>query len=242
MDVSEPLYMRVKNEIKADILNHKYQVGERIPSEAELIRIYGVSRITVRRAIQELADEDLLTKIHGSGTFVSAPKHNRHVVGIHSFTTDCLDSGIVPRTRILALNIVKATEADAKVIKVAPGEKIVYLERLRYADDEPVIIERDYFPFRFSSMLWETSASLQSITHLLEDKFNLKVGSFDATIEISIPFKQDAKLLELRSNTPVLLVRGCTYDTDGIPLYRSVQVLSGQKFKINIAKNVSWEG
>ncbi len=101
MDVSEPLYMRVKNEIKADILNHKYQVGESgIPSEAELIRIYGVSRITVRRAIQELADEDLLSrKIHGSGTFVSAPKHNRHVVGIHSFTTDCLDSGIVPRTR-----------------------------------------------------------------------------------------------------------------------------------------------
>lgn len=241
MEITEPLYMRLKNEIKADILNHKYKVNQRIPSETELIRIYGVSRITVRRAIQELVDEDYLTKVHGSGTFVRAPKHNRHVVGINSFTTDCLSNGIVPRTRVLALNVEKATDADVRDLNVVPGEKIVYLERLRYADDDPVIIERAYFPFRFSSMLWENSASLQSITRLLEEKFGVKIGPINATIEIAIPYKQDAKLLELHPNTSSLLVRGCIYDVEDVPLYRSVQVLSGHKFKVNISKNPSWD-
>ncbi|MFZ5974909.1 MAG: GntR family transcriptional regulator [Bacillota bacterium] len=242
MNNSIPLYVQIKNEIKTDILGHKYQVSQRIPSESELIKQYNVSRITVRRAIQELVEEDFLTKIHGSGTFVRAPKHNRHVVGINSFTTDCLNNGIVPRTRVLALSTVKATDADCKILGVTPGEKIIYLERLRYADDDPVIIERDYLPPRFSSLLWESHVSLQSIAHLIEDRFKVKIGPLDATIEIAIVYKQEAKLLELRPNSPVLLVKGCTYDVEGVPLYRSVQIFSGDKFKVNISKNASWEG
>ena len=241
MHTSIPLYVQIKNEIKTDILSHKYQVSQRIPSESELIKQFNVSRITVRRAIQELVDEDFLTKIHGSGTFVRAPKHNRHVVGINSFTTDCLNNGIVPRTRVLALNSAKATDADCRVFGVTPGEKIIFLERLRYADDDPVIIERDYLPPRFSSLLWESHASLQSLAHLLEGRFEVKIGPLDATIEIAIVYKQEAKLLELRSNAAVLLVKGCTYDIAGNPLYRSVQILSGEKFKVNISKNIIWD-
>lgn len=240
MESFEPLYMQIINDIKANIRDCKYQVNQRIPSETELIRIYGVSRITIRRAIQELVNEGYLTKIHGAGTFVRAPKYQRHVLGINSFTTDCLNNGIVPRTRVLLLNTVKATAYDAKMLRVVPGEKIIYLERLRYADDDPVIIERDYFPYRFSAMLGMKSASLRSVARLLEDRFNVNIGHFDAVIEIAMPYKQDAKRLKLLFNAPILLVHGCTCDTDNNPLYRSVQVFAGNKFKVNISQNASW--
>lgn len=238
---SVPLYIQLKNEIKADILNHKYKVNQRIPSEAELIQQYGVSRITVRRAIQELADEDYLVKIHGSGTFVRAPKHQRHVVGMSSFMSDCLNNGIVPRTRVLALNTAKATEADCNALGVSLGDKVIFLERLRYADNVPVIIERDYLPSRFSSLLKENHASFQSITRLIENKLGIRFGPFNATIEIATALKQEAKLLDLSPNAPVLLVKGCTYDHEGEPLYRSVQVFSGERFKIAISQDVYWE-
>jgi len=239
METFEPLYMQIINDIKANIRDRKYQVNQRIPSETELIRIYGVRRITIRRAIQELVNEGYLTKIHGAGTFVRAPKHQRHVLSINSFTTDCLNNGIVPRTRVLLLNTVEATAYDAKVLHVVPGEKIIYLERLRYADDDPVIIERDYFPYRFSAMLGMKHASLLSIAQLLEDGFDVKIGPFDAVIEIATPYRQDAKRLKLLPDTPVLLVRGCTFDTDNNPIYRSVQVLAGNKLKVNISKDAS---
>ena len=237
---SVPLYIQLKNEIKADILSHKYPVNHRIPSEAELIMQYGVSRITVRRAIQELVDEELLVKIHGSGTFVRSPKHQRHVLGMRSFMSDCLNNGIVPSSRVLFLGPTKATEADCKALGVQLGDRIITLERLRLADNVPVIIERDFLPARFSCLLRESTSSFDSIARLLENKMGVRIGPISATIELTYARKQESRLLELASNAPVLLIKGVTMDANNVPLYRSVQILSGDWVKISISKDVYW--
>ena len=82
---NEPLYMRIKDDIKTDIKNGKYKKGDKIPTEPELSSAYDVSRITVRRAIEELSSEGYLIKKQGRGTFVSSPLLHRRIVGNHFF-------------------------------------------------------------------------------------------------------------------------------------------------------------
>ncbi len=229
---AEHLYEKVKNDIKAGIYNHTFEPNTRIPSEAEMMEIYNVSRITVRRAIEELVEEGYLIKRHGTGTFVNPPKHSRHVVGVNSFTADCLNSGITPRTEVIFRGFIKATEADARALGVQQGDRVVYIERVRYADEEPAIIEKTCFSEDFSALLEEGREGLQSIARLLESKFHVQIASLDMTIELSFASKHEADLLRISPNSPVMIVNGKCMDEKFHPIYRSKQIIAGDKFKI----------
>lgn len=133
---TEHLYEIVKMDLRTGVLDGSFPPDTRIPSEVELMDRYGVSRITVRHAINELVQEGYLVKRHGTGTFVLPRKHDRHVVSINSFTMDCLASGLTPRTEVLSLGRGRATESAAGFLNIAPGSGVILLDRLRYINDE----------------------------------------------------------------------------------------------------------
>ena len=233
----EHLYEIVKNDLRAKILNNEFPADSRIPSEVELIEQYQVSRITIRHAINELVEDGLLVKRHGKGTFVAQRKHRRHVVGINSFTEDCRRSGLSPRTEILHLGYGKASGRAARALNLPAGTSIINLDRLRYIDDEPVILEKIVFPPQFDQVFYEENEDmLSSVSTLLDKRLGKNLVHIDFTIELSYAAGREAEALQLRPNTAILKLRGCTLDEKMQPVYYSEQLFVGEKVMLSGTK------
>src|SRR5690348_1740241 len=131
-----------QSEARARVLDliGQLAVGEAIPSERQLSSDLGVSRLTVRAALDDLVRDGLLVRRHGSGTFVSEPKIAQELT-MTSFTEDMRRRGMEPASRILELRVAPANVHLGRILHVSPAEPIVIVERLRLADGETMAIE-----------------------------------------------------------------------------------------------------
>ena len=233
-DNSEPLYEKVKQDIRSKIINRIYPPDTQIPPEMELMEQYGVSRITVRRAIKELVDEDYLIKRHGVGTFVRPEKSSRRLINISSFADECRQNGHRTKTEIIKKSVVSARRKDERMLGISTSSSLILVERLRYMDDVPVIVERNFFPMSYAWVLDSSEEELNSLGKLLHGKASSSESFADYEIEISYATEEEAKRLQCKPNAPVLLINICTYDASGKPLNRSEQILSGDLFSIHL--------
>ena len=143
-----PLYQQVMDDLKGEIARGVYASGSRIPSEMELAKSYGVGRITVRRAIEELSRAGYLNRQQGRGTFVCAPKLKRKIVqkgDVQSFSEGCAANDMVAGARLVSRTVVAATREDAAFFGVEPGCELIVVERVRTADGVPVMLENNAF-------------------------------------------------------------------------------------------------
>ena len=140
-----PLYQQLYDAILNKVRSGEYQVGEKIPSEEQLMTIYGVSRVTVRNAIKQLVDENILIKRHGKGTFVSMPSYVESMTAGGSFTESGLKMNRKPTTKIISICLKKATGHVAEALGVEKATEVIVIERLRSLDNMPAIFEIDYF-------------------------------------------------------------------------------------------------
>ena len=143
-----PLYQQVMDDLKGEIARGVYPAGSRIPAEMELAKSYGVGRITVRRAIEELSRAGYLNRQQGRGTFVCAPKLKRKIRqkgDVQSFTEGCAANDMVPGARLVSRTVVAATHEDAAFFGVEPGCELIVVERVRTADGVPVMLENNAF-------------------------------------------------------------------------------------------------
>ncbi len=127
-----PLYQQVMDDLKGEIARGVYASGSRIPSEMELAKYYGVGRITVRRAIEELSRAGYLNRQQGRGTFVCAPKLKRKIVqkgDVQSFSEGCAANDMVPGACLVSRTVVAATREDAAFFGVEPGCELIVVER-----------------------------------------------------------------------------------------------------------------
>ena len=143
-----PLYQQVMDDLKGEIARGVYPAGSRIPAEMELAKSYGVGRVTVRRAIEELSRAGYLNRQQGRGTFVCAPKLKRKIRqkgDVQSFTEGCAANDMVPGARLVSRTVVAATHEDAAFFGVEPGCELIVVERVRTADGIPVMLENNAF-------------------------------------------------------------------------------------------------
>lgn len=146
---SAPLYQQVLDLLKSDIEQGTYPVDSQIPTELELSKMYGVGRVTVRRAIEELVGEGYLTKRQGRGTFVTATKIIRKVHqkdDVQSFTQACAENGMKAGARVVARKTVAADRDLASFFGLDEGSDLILVSRVRTADGVPVLFENNYYP------------------------------------------------------------------------------------------------
>ena len=142
---AEPLYRQLMARIRDDVSSGVYPAESQIPSEQEMCARYGVSRVTVRRAISELTDEGILRKQQGKGTFVCTPKLCRDLRDINSFHECCRMQGVTPGTRLIHAQLSHADERTQRELEL-PDDRVVEIERVRTADGVPVMLETNSFP------------------------------------------------------------------------------------------------
>lgn len=194
------------------ILRNKIEDGElpplqSIPSERELEEIYSVSRTTIRQAIALLTNQGFVFREHGRGTFVTPPKLQNSLHELTSFTQDMHARGLVPGQKVLELSYIEPSQKVRHQLELGTEvDRVLFLKRLRYADNKPIGIHSAYLPLNPAQPITiEEINRSGSLYSLLQNKFNLNPSKAYETIEATIADPEEAQLLEVKEGSPLLL-------------------------------------
>ena len=213
-----PLHHQVYLDLKAALDAREWVPGDQLPTERDLAERYGCSLITVRRALGELVREQRLERTRGRGTFVLHPRIDRDIEGHLSFTEEMHLRGLEPATRLIAARPEFASVAVAAALSLEPGSPVLYLERLRLADGEPLLLEQVNLPAERFPGLLASDLERGSLYDLLADRFGTHVARARELLEpIGLPARE-ARLLGCRRGTPALLIEGIAATADGTPV------------------------
>lgn len=205
-DSPVPKYFQLR-EILLDLIeSDELPIGAAIPSERELCQRYGLSRMTVRQAVDHLVSEGRLHRVAGKGTFVARPKIEMSL-RLTSFSEDMRARGLVPGSRDLDRRIVRASAHLARELGIQPGDEVHFIERLRTADGEPLCVERAHIPLALAPDLSEHDLTDRSLYRLLESAYGLVLDAGELTIDGGIADPRDADLLKLPRGGAVLLLQ-----------------------------------
>lgn len=216
-----PLYAQLEFALRTQINQGVLQPGDLLPSEAELGEQYGVSRITVRAALQHLEQDGLLERQAGRGTFVKSNTLEPWSC-LTSFTEQMLRAGRNPTTKLIKLKILRSDAELSQILKLTPGEEVAFIERLRQVDGEPAALMRAYIPHRFvpgiSRKHFGTSGREQSILYILERQFGLLINEGEETTAPVCLTRPDADLLGLTEGSPVVYKSCVIHNNQGEPV------------------------
>lgn len=211
-----PYYYQIREILRQKIAEGEYQPGSKIPSETELQKHFGVSRATIRNAIDSLVAAGLMYRRRGMGTFVAERKIDELLSHLVSFSEEMRLKGMVPSTSRIAVSMVKPSKLIADELKVSPDDQVLRIERVRCANGDPIVILVSYLPPRLGVSLSEDFSG--SLLNLLETKYGVEIFVGDQVIEAASADEQQAALLEIEKGDPVLVIRRTSYSRDGMPV------------------------
>lgn len=231
-DSMVPLYQQLSTIIVSQIEKGEFKSGEQIPSEEQLLRLYGVSRVTVRKAIKQLVDENILVKKQGKGTFVSRPISVETMTAGGSFTESALKMKKKPSTKVISIHKTAATKHIASYLGVEETTEILVIERVRLLDKEPAILEFDYFHMNQDDME-QLDFEKESLIEALQKKGYL-LGSFENIIEIALADEEMATYLLVDVEEPLIKINQTVLDSNNQVLYFNEQYVKSEIYKVGI--------
>lgn len=232
---STPLYVQLMELLERQILTGERDPGERLPTEAELARQFGVSIITVRSAVGGLCKQGLVERKQGKGTFVKKLKHTWDTRKLEGFSDSCLRQGIRPGGRMLENRQVELSNRTAACLGQTAGAPGIYISRLRFADGAPVAIEKNYFPIRYAILLSQQFDN-NSLFQFLREREGVAVARADKQIELCRASAEEAALLQVEAGVPLLFVKSTTFTRAGEPLYVGTQIINGDRFALQLTQ------
>ena len=233
-DTAVPLYMQIAGNIKEKIANRESLPGSRLPTEAELSKSYEVSRITVRKALELLVEDEILVRKQRLGTFVLDKKISRNLNHFMGFSQCCELEGEKPGTRLLSAELVKARPADIRALRLEEGDKVICIRRLRFCNDVPVILEENHFPRKYAYLLAE---DLSRSLHEILREHGIALASGSKTIGVCYATRDEAEHLGIKENDVLILSRDITYNTEGEPVYNGKEVINADRYEYKISTN-----
>ena len=237
-----PLHHQVYLDLKSALDQGIYRPGDRLPTERDLARHYGCSLITVRRALYELTREQRLERTQGRGTYVLQPRIDRDLADTNSFAQEMARLGLTAETRVVAARSEPAGESVAAALQLEPGAPTLYLERLRLASGEPMLLEMVHLPAdRFPGLL-ATDLEHGSLYELLRRRYQTEIAVTRETLEPVLLKAREARLLAQKPRSPALLVEGIASTSDGVPVELSRTFVRGDRTRYYIERVVVREG
>lgn len=230
----QPLYDQLVD-ILTDKIEHEYRPGDLLPSERELSDRYGLSRTTVRLALQELERLGLVIRQHGRGTFVAdRSAQTTNLSQAYSFSEQMRSMGREPSTTILEFSVIEADKNLAEHMGTRIGERLYKIKRLRSADDMPMMVERSYLPVRKFMTLERPMLEKKALYDIVEQDFREKIGVAEEEFFASIARPADAHLLDISEGAPVLDLIRTTYNTSNEIVEYTLSVARADQFKYKV--------
>jgi GntR family transcriptional regulator len=207
------------------------EVGQAIPSERRLCEQLGVSRLTVRAALDDLVREGHLTRRHGSGTYVSRPKIAQSLT-LTSFSEDMRRRGMVPGARTLELSVVAAGARLGRRLQLSPEAPIVRVRRLRLADGEPMALEVLHVPADVVPGLARADLENHSFYDLLAERYGVVIASGTQTIEPTVTNEEESEALDVPLHSPAFLFERTTLNDAGRPIEFVRSFYRGDRYQL----------
>lgn len=224
-----PLYKQISLIIKDLIIDGVFKYGELIPSENELSSASGISRMTVRRGLQELVEECLLEPIAGRGYCATPGKIKLNSGVLRSFTKEVIGMGMVPTSRLIEKLITNAPLIAQHVFEKSVNTVFLKVRRVRYADGIPLALETSFFDFKICKGL-ETKVLTESIYETLQVDLGIQIDHAHQTIEAHAVAEEEAAILEIAPGDATLLLRRKSFDVSGRTVEYVESIIRGDRY------------
>jgi GntR family transcriptional regulator len=228
----EPLYHQLRTALQRDIEAGRWQPGEQLPTENDLIARYRVSKITVRQALRELSNLGYIGREQGRGTFVQRPPLEEGPRELTSFTDEMRHHGLAAKSQVLEQGVTAAAPDVAERLEVDAGSPVFRLRRLRFADGEPMGLQTAYVPMTSVPGIADLPFDSASLYDVFRTRYNLYPASAKETHVAVLVGSEEASLLRASAGSPALAAERITYLSDGKPLEFVKSIMRGDRYKI----------
>jgi GntR family transcriptional regulator len=214
-----PAHKRIRDDLVAEIESGGLSARDRLPGEVDLAARYGVTRMTVRQALNNLVNDGLLVRRRGVGTFVAEnAAQRRNMSRLTGFSEDMRSGGREVETRMLAQRIIPVPEDIAGSLQLTPGTHVTHVARLRLVDGTPVIVQHSWVPYDLCPALWEEPLVDDSLYATLRSRYDIALRRADQRLAAVSATSELAALLELPARAPLLRVEQVTLDDRNVPV------------------------
>jgi GntR family transcriptional regulator len=238
MDISldttsaKPLYEQIKEYIIANIQSGTFPPHSRIPSERDLAMRFGVSRLTVTKALKELEQTGTVYVRIGKGTFVAPESINLQLDMLMSFTEEMGKRGQVVTSRVLSAQIGTATPVVAQALNILVGTEVIVLKRVRMTNDRPIALEMSTLVASMcEDLLDKHNFGQESLYQVLRQNYGIVLLYAMQTIEARRASTEETKVLELNEGDPVLAITRITHSHLDKPIEYAVSAYRGDRYK-----------
>lgn len=232
-----PIYYQLFKYFEKQIREGQLQPGDTLPTEMEIAERFGISRMTVRRAISELAAAGMVYTQKGKGTFVARPRLDNVVFNLNNFYNEIRQKGMVPHAELLEARIIKADEKLAKKLGIAVNTRCLYFRIVVTADGEPLAYESKYTVYTKQSPILESQLKDPCLSRLAADHSNSIPTSSKKVLMVSKATEEEAKVLCVSPGMPVFFMVQTIYDADSKIIAWGKSIFRGDRYKL-----ISYEG
>lgn len=226
-----PLYFQIQKIIRTQIEAGQFEAGQKIPSEIELCRKYNVSRITMKRALENLVGEGFLYRKRGKGTFVTEKEHQVRSFSLMGPLGAIFCTGQVAELYWAEIQIVPSPEIVKKFFSLNQHGRVVQVKRVRGFDELPAIYSMNYLSMDKGTIIQVEDLKTHSMCEIIEQKLGLLIHVVHQTMQAVSPTEEVCKALSIDFSTPVLYIRSTMFGEGGLPLNLTESYLRGDKFK-----------
>ena len=227
--MDKPVYTRISESIINQIESGLLQPGDQLPSERKLSDQLGVSRMTVRQALDVLHREGIVERRQGSGTFIAEPKLEQQVDALVGFSESMRQKGLIPGAKLLELEKIPAHIKLAEKLNLNIGHPLYYIHRLRTANGEPIALENSYFPIERCPDIDRFDLTTLSIYTLLEEEYDIHLKMAENILEPIIANEYEADILQIEVGAPLMLVKRVAFDMDDTPIEYARDIYRGDR-------------
>lgn len=234
-DVIVPRYRTIEQALRERIAS--LRPGDALPSDTALCAEFSVSRMTARSAMQRLADEGLVVRLPGRGSFVATPSAHRRADRLMSFTSEMLRRGRRPTSHIVDREIRPAWRSIAAELRTQQGAPVVFLRRVRCADDVPIALETTVLIGETSPAVMAADLRRESLhAVLVAAGWTLRRGT--AVVNAVPAAGEDARLLDVVRGSPILVERRVIVDAQGRPVEVTESRYPGDRYALDVRFDV----
>ncbi len=230
-----PLYFQLKELIKDKIENGDLEEGDLLPPERELAEHFDVSRPTVRQALKELVNEGLLRREKGRGTYVAEGKINYGFIQkLTTFYDDMEEKGYKLKTEVLIQELRDPREFIASRLNISADDKVVFLKRIRYVEEEPIVTVHNFVPSKLCPGLEKVNLENKSLYETIGKEYGLLYSKAEISLEPAVADQDDQKYLKVDKGAPIHLMKNITYAQSGVIFDYFESRFRGDKGKIKV--------
>jgi GntR family transcriptional regulator len=232
-----PLHTRIREDLRSQIARGVFAPRQRLDSEAQLMRRYGVSRITVRQALQTLEQQGLIVKVAGKGSFVAPEKPSQDLTQLQGLAEAMTPQGHLIRNRVLAVRHESADAALALRLGLALGEPVVHLRRVRLADGVPLSLDLTWLPAAEGERIAQGDLVRRDVFVLLEQELGLALGHADLSIDAVAAKPEAADELGIEPGEALLRIDRLTHTAGGRPIGWETRYCRTDRFRWRLRLN-----